>query len=599
MSSPSCQDLLSCDDGACSDGINSVPCLLAYEVRRRPRRRAALLPSATRRIVRRSVRLMGKHKPSQRQSSRGATPTGSLVQQGPSHMDTEATSRQEVPAAEPLLQESMEMQPPGSLQHATAAVPSMSELTAQLQCVLARVAALEEENASLRRSQSSHQTPLNETNHSAPSIEEPQHLAPLRDTPVQPVSTIINQEICQQPRPQHPTQNLHDMPPVSFRPPDHHMQPALYGRDEIPVFYGETPASQALQRNREVESWIATIEMLTRPATDDAFIRMARGRARGYAQMVLLGPVFKEITIWHEFKAKIRTKFRGTCTPERFFDMLAQSRMTPGQSPLDYYQAIEMAVLQGSRDYPYEIGDVEGLLRRTFTAGLPTWLRRQLLLLDFTSACRMAEKCQAIWDATVGVKAVLPNFNGAPRKDQFAKQQHNRPRPYEMPMPLGYPPVAEPLAEGATPALEYYSDGPLQAAAIQGTQGSSLPQSQSQPQQWTRPSKQHVHWSPKLQDTRRHSHQTLSPRRNTSHRRAWCEYHRLEGHNTSECRANKRLCYGCGEPGHFLASCPFRTSRPGQNSQPSGGSSSPREVTNQESYADIEGTTTGHLASQR
>ncbi|ROT65263.1 gag-pol fusion protein [Penaeus vannamei] len=64
------------------------------------------------------------------------------------------------------------------------------------------------------------------------------------------------------------------------------------------------------------------------------------------------------------------------------------------------------------------------------------------------------------------------------------------------------------------------------------------------------------------------THQTLSPRRNTSHRRAWCEYHRLEGHNTSECRANKRVCYGCGEPGHFLASCPFRTSRPGQKPNP-------------------------------
>jgi len=472
----------------------------------------------------------------------------------------------------------------------------MSELTAQLQCVLARVAVLEEENAALRRTQSSHQTPLNETSHSAPSIEEPQHLAPLRDAPMQPVSTIVNKEICQQPHPQHPARNLHNVSPVSFRPPDHHvMPPALYGRDEIPVFYGETPASHALQRNREVESWIATIEMLTRPATDDAFIRMARGRARGYAQMVLLGPMFKDITIWHEFKAKMRNKFRGTCTPERFFDMLAQSRMTPGQSPLDYYQAIEMAVLQGARDYPCEIGDVEGLLRRTFTAGLPTWLRRQLLLLDFTSACSMAEKCQAIWDATVGVKAVLPNFNGTPSRDQVTKQQHKRPLPYEMPMPLGYPPVAEPQAEGATPALEYYSDGPFQAAAIQGTQGSLSPQPHHQ--QWIPPPKQRVHWSPKLQDNRRRTQQKSSPRRNSSHRRPWCEYHRLEGHNTSECRANKRVCYGCGEPGHFLASCPFHTSRPGQNSHPSGGSSSPREVTNQEGYADTEGTTAGHLAS--
>jgi len=55
------------------------------------------------------------------------------------------------------------------------------------------------------------------------------------------------------------------------------------GRDKIPVFYGETPASLGLQRNQEIESWIASIELPTRPATDDAFIRMARDRSWGYA----------------------------------------------------------------------------------------------------------------------------------------------------------------------------------------------------------------------------------------------------------------------------------------------------------------------------
>lgn len=34
-----------------------------------------------------------------------------------------------------------------------------------------------------------------------------------------------------------------------------------------------------------------------------------------------------------------------------------------------------------------------------------------------------------------------------------------------MSMPLGYPPASEPLAEGATPAPEYYCDVPFQAAS--------------------------------------------------------------------------------------------------------------------------------------
>nr|XP_027230516.1 uncharacterized protein LOC113822177 [Penaeus vannamei] len=126
------------------------------------------------------------------------------------------------------------------------------------------------------------------------------------------------------------------------------------GRDEIPLFYGETPASLGLQRNREVESWIASIELLTHPATDDTFIRMARGRSRGYAQ-TLLGPLFEGVTLWTDFKAKLR-KFRGASTGQHFFQMLAQTRMAPGQSPLDFYQAVEMAVIQGSRDYPHDIG---------------------------------------------------------------------------------------------------------------------------------------------------------------------------------------------------------------------------------------------------
>jgi len=140
---------------------------------------------------------------------------------------------------------------------------------------------------------------------------------------------------------------------------------------------------------------------------------MARGRARDYAQMVLLGPMFQSLTSWQDFKVTLRAKFREVSTSEHFFEMLSQSKMIPGQSPLDYFQAVEMAILQGAKDYPYEVGDVEALLRRTFTAGLPTWLRHQLLLLDFTTTSQMAQKCQAVWDATVGIKTFLPTIRSA------------------------------------------------------------------------------------------------------------------------------------------------------------------------------------------
>jgi len=188
---------------------------------------------------------------------------------------------------------------------------------------------------------------------------------------------------------------------------------------------------------------------------------MARGRARDYAQMVLLGPMFQSLTSWQDFKVTLRAKFREVSTPEHFFEMLSQSKMIPGQSPLDYFQAVEMAILQGAKDYPYEVGDVEALLRRTFTAGLPTWLRHQLLLLDFTTTSQMAQKCQAAWDATVGIKKFLPTIRSASHSSYglYPPQSVHQGQP----LPLGF---ASPVqhAEGVTPALEFYSDGPLHLA---------------------------------------------------------------------------------------------------------------------------------------
>lgn len=114
------------------------------------------------------------------------------------------------------------------------------------------------------------------------------------------------------------------MPAVSSCPPDHYVvPPAIHCRDEILALYGEAPASQALQRNREVESWIATIEMLTVPAIDEAFIR-AKGKITWLCAEVLLGLHLKTLQRGMGLRPSYGLRFEGF-TVERFFEMLLSS----------------------------------------------------------------------------------------------------------------------------------------------------------------------------------------------------------------------------------------------------------------------------------
>ncbi|ROT71470.1 hypothetical protein C7M84_010208 [Penaeus vannamei] len=173
------------------------------------------------------------------------------------------------------------------------------------------------------------------------------------------------------------------------------------GRDEVPIFCGETPASQGIQRSQELESWISSIELSTQPATSKAYICMARSRISRYAWSVLNSPVFANIQDWVSFKARLRDQFRGVATAQHLYDMHGQARMAVGQGPLDFVHAVELAVEQGVCDYPKDIGNTEGLMQRTFREGLPGWLRGQLLWHDFSTR-KMAEKCQAVWDCGWG-----------------------------------------------------------------------------------------------------------------------------------------------------------------------------------------------------
>lgn len=74
--------------------------------------------------------------------------------------------------------------------------------------------------------------------------------------------------------------------------------------------------------------------------------------------------------------------------------MLAQARKVTGQSPLDFFfQAVEIAVMQGARDYPNDIRYTVDLVWSIFAAGLPTCFCHQLVLHNFSSASKMVEKC--------------------------------------------------------------------------------------------------------------------------------------------------------------------------------------------------------------
>ncbi|ROT83283.1 hypothetical protein C7M84_023540 [Penaeus vannamei] len=135
--------------------------------------------------------------------------------------------------------------------------------------------------------------------------------------------------------------------------------------------------------------------------------------------------------------------------------MLSQSRMIPGQTPLDYYQQVEMAVFQGVRDYPHEIGDAEGLIRRTFKAGLPERLQRQLSLHTFSSARAMAERVQCAWNDWTGLRMSLPL---ATQVSRHCGGQASQPCLTSLVFYLYLPTYYTSLTAESVPGLDFYSD---------------------------------------------------------------------------------------------------------------------------------------------
>lgn len=169
-------------------------------------------------------------------------------------------------------------------------------------------------------------------------------------------------------------------------------------RDSVPHFKAEVSAAFPLKRNQEVESWLRAIENIVKPANDGAYIRAARASCRGTADLIINSPIFDGITIWLDFKALVRVKFRGTCSSTEFFKHLHSSRLAAGQAPLDFFVSIEGLVYQGYRDYPVAIGVPDELIRRVFLQGLPHWLREALALKEDHSLPSLVDAAQRIWN---------------------------------------------------------------------------------------------------------------------------------------------------------------------------------------------------------
>jgi len=168
-------------------------------------------------------------------------------------------------------------------------------------------------------------------------------------------------------------------------------------KDVVPPFKAETPASQPLKRNQEVESWLRHIENATQPRTDDAYIRAARSSCRGTADLIVNSPIFDGIASWVDFKEKLRVKFRGTCSSTDFFNHLSNYRLAPGQAPIDFFVSIESVVYQGVRDYPRSVGMPDELIRRVFLQGLPQWLREALALKEEDPLQALIDAAQRCW----------------------------------------------------------------------------------------------------------------------------------------------------------------------------------------------------------
>lgn len=166
-------------------------------------------------------------------------------------------------------------------------------------------------------------------------------------------------------------------------------------RARIPVFEAKTPASNALQRNNEVDHWIRQIEL---QVTDNhTRIRAARIHCRGDAERVINSPLFDGISEWVLFAQRLRQKFCGTTTTSEFLRQLSSKRLRESQSPQDLLLEIESAVLSGWKDCLGMADRPEELVKRTFIEALPFWLQESIAGQEHGTVDELAGIATRIW----------------------------------------------------------------------------------------------------------------------------------------------------------------------------------------------------------
>lgn len=271
-------------------------------------------------------------------------------------------------------------------------------------------------------------------------------------------------------------------------------------RETVPIFKAETPASQPLKRNQEVERWLLAIENSVpgQPLSDKAFIQSARTTCRGAAEVLINSPLFESICTWDAFKAQIREKFRGTGSSSEFHRTLASLRLGKDQAPQDFYVEVEGCVYQGLRDYPGSIGDPVDTVKRVFMEGLPAWLRDILLLREDDNLRAIVAAAQRLWS----------------NKSSGVQQ------------PRSYPQSVQ--SRGVQQYGSYQQSG-------QARSGS-----------------QHTWFT-----GREGPVQQGGPRK-------YCRYHESTAHDTSECRVGQVVCRVCNQPGHIARNCRFQSAQGSQ-----------------------------------
>ena len=185
----------------------------------------------------------------------------------------------------------------------------------------------------------------------------------------------------------------------SIQPPPPQQIIVTQPRETIPTFEAKTPAYLPLKRSQEVDFWLRQVELLARPADDAGRIRAARTTCRGIAEVIINGPLFADIHTWSEFKTRIKHKFRGTCTAAAFLNILATKKLQDRQSPADFHMEIESAVYAASQDFPDDLGNPRGLIRRTFLQGLPSYLQEALAVKNQDWLEELVDAAQRVWDA--------------------------------------------------------------------------------------------------------------------------------------------------------------------------------------------------------